>query len=765
MALFQMWVDRWVEPAWMVTWLLAVLAALVALVVRARRLRSAAVRHALWWFALLAPLVIVPARLGLTRARALVPLPVPAVAFEVATGAVPEPMADAAPPRIPGSAPAPAASPWRPALGATDVLALLWLLGVAAFVTRLLVSHRRACRVLRASSPLAQEEWRAIFSSLCAEAGLRRPAALHRSDAICAPALYGWQRPVVLLPESLLGLDREQARALLAHEVAHLRRRDFAANLLQRVVGAVLFFHPAAWLASRQISLSREECCDAWALSRGIPAAIYARSLAEAVARAHLRPALALITLAEEKSSLRRRVEAVLRGAAGPRPTRRMVFMLACTVLIITAAGAVVRLAVCAPGGEEASPARRARRHRPAAQAQLAQALSMYASGPAGRVAAPPPSAPNPVAASAQGYSGLDAQEADAALQAAGVKVVKLAYRLPVEHYVSVEVERYQDGKLVQRDLPQQEPVRTIAGDHSLLFFPRERDHTLALSYVLLEPHHAGPQICGRGSAPPISLEDYYSSQVGTGSIPDYRKSLEDGKRTLFWYWMSDRAGRNARDWRPPFSAASVPAVVAKHDLVIVAYATVTRFPEPSRNWGVPKTIPVTEAYPPLHDPSLAPEERLLTEGAGRLGRITYSLPVKHRISVELVRYEHGALKQTYPAVVTEGVAPGPHSFVIVDRSVPNTRRSTLTYAVLGKEGVHIASLGEYAAPEGFTEGPGHSIPLTAVELGKKTPFGFVEYQAAAPRAAVPAPSIGNLSGMIARSDWLLVAYLTVTPM
>src|SRR5213592_1658536 len=82
----------------------------------------------------------------------------------------------------------------------------------------------------------------------------------HRLDV---PAVLGWFRPVVLLPvRALTGLTEDQIEAVIAHELAHIRRLDAFVNLFQVVVESLLFFHPAVWWLNKRVRIERENCCD-----------------------------------------------------------------------------------------------------------------------------------------------------------------------------------------------------------------------------------------------------------------------------------------------------------------------------------------------------------------------------------------------------------------------------------------------------------------------------------------------------------------------
>ena len=111
--------------------------------------------------------------------------------------------------------------------------------------------------------------------------GITRAIRYCESRHLDAPAVVGWFRPVVLLPISALsGLTELQLRAVVAHELAHIRRLDAFFNLFQVAAETLLFYHPAVWWLSKRIRAERENCCDDVALSVCGNPAEYARALA-----------------------------------------------------------------------------------------------------------------------------------------------------------------------------------------------------------------------------------------------------------------------------------------------------------------------------------------------------------------------------------------------------------------------------------------------------------------------------------------------------
>ena len=90
-----------------------------------------------------------------------------------------------------------------------------------------------------------------------------RPVRLLVSDLVDSPLVVGFWRAVILVPAAaLLALPEASLEAVLAHELAHIRRQDFLVNFLQNVAEVILFYHPAVWWLSREIRAEREHCCD-----------------------------------------------------------------------------------------------------------------------------------------------------------------------------------------------------------------------------------------------------------------------------------------------------------------------------------------------------------------------------------------------------------------------------------------------------------------------------------------------------------------------
>ena len=172
-----------------------------------------------------------------------------------------------------------------------------WLCGALAFSVRLAGGWALAARMRSAGTARpASVEWQRKIDDLIVRMRISRPVRVLESSLAQAPAVVGWLRPAILMPlGALAGLPAEQIEALLAHELAHIRRHDYLINLLQGVAEALLFYHPSVWWVSNEIRAERELCCDDVAVGVCGDALMYARALAtvEAERPARLRTAMA----------------------------------------------------------------------------------------------------------------------------------------------------------------------------------------------------------------------------------------------------------------------------------------------------------------------------------------------------------------------------------------------------------------------------------------------------------------------------------------
>ena len=211
--------------------------------------------------------------------------------------------------QLASAVPAPSA-PVGPAI-AWILLGIAWAAGSAFVLARTAIAMRRASQRARSGQPAPASVVR-VLAQLAELAGVRAPRLVLGSDRV-GPHVVGILRPIIVVPPALVD-DPDLLRAALLHELAHVRRKDALARLVQAWVVALFFFFPVVRAVTRRLDLAREAACDAWALEAGqLSRPAYARLL---VQMAQLRTAAAAASFAMPRS-LDVRVAAVL----GP-PTR-----------------------------------------------------------------------------------------------------------------------------------------------------------------------------------------------------------------------------------------------------------------------------------------------------------------------------------------------------------------------------------------------------------------------------------------------------------
>ena len=171
-------------------------------------------------------------------------------------------------------------------LTAATWLMLFWLLGATACAWRLVGHWRNLRRLRRGTRRIDDSQLTERHRELARRLGLRRTPDLLVTDAVSSPLLLGLGRPAVLLPPAVVdGYAAAEQDAILAHELAHLRRGDLLWGWLAAVVHLLFFFQPLVWLANREWRLAHEVACDELALRvTETPAGEYARALVKMAA-------------------------------------------------------------------------------------------------------------------------------------------------------------------------------------------------------------------------------------------------------------------------------------------------------------------------------------------------------------------------------------------------------------------------------------------------------------------------------------------------
>jgi beta-lactamase regulating signal transducer with metallopeptidase domain len=250
-----------------------------------------------------------------------------------------------------------AADPISELVGAGDwndpgsLFLLLYLGGLAMVAGRLVAGLWTLRRWTREAREVESPEWRA---ALRRAVGDRTDIRLLVSDEACSPMSWGWRRPVILLDRDSVD-EPDDADAILAHETAHVLRRDWPALILSRVAVALFWFNPLVWRLDREVAQQAEEAADSHAIGRVEPAR-YAQTLLDWARQSGgvLVPANAI---AAGEPGLVRRVKKILEGRITPRSGSVWTVLAMIGCVAIAAPVAALQLVPEAPVAPEAPAA------------------------------------------------------------------------------------------------------------------------------------------------------------------------------------------------------------------------------------------------------------------------------------------------------------------------------------------------------------------------------------------------------------------------
>jgi len=244
--------------------------------------------------------------------------------------------------------------------GASSVapwLAVAWAAGAALLLARFGLKLLGASTLVRRTRPSADRRLGALLEEARRRVGVETPVRLRLAEEGTTPVLVGWRRPVVVLPRSTKEWPDERLLAVLCHELAHVRRRDYLWMVLTEVIRALYWINPVVFFGLREARVEQDKACDAAALRAGFRSPIYARHLvdvARSVRRASAPSAAVLGFL--PRSRFRARVGALLDRPEGdgdrPDGRARVLALVGALVVISgTTALAATNLWVCTAAG------------------------------------------------------------------------------------------------------------------------------------------------------------------------------------------------------------------------------------------------------------------------------------------------------------------------------------------------------------------------------------------------------------------------------
>ncbi len=166
----------------------------------------------------------------------------------------------------------------------------------------------------------------------------RRPVRIRRSDGVTAPIMWGLFRPTILMPADADNWGEDRLRAVLLHELAHIRRNDWESQLIAQMMCVVYWFNPLVWFAARRMRVEAERACDDYVLSSGYQSTNYAQHLVDIVRTVKKAGSVSRAAVAIVRSSkIEERIRMILAENLNRRPLTKVALVVGYCVVILFA--------------------------------------------------------------------------------------------------------------------------------------------------------------------------------------------------------------------------------------------------------------------------------------------------------------------------------------------------------------------------------------------------------------------------------------------
>jgi TonB family protein len=205
------------------------------------------------------------------------------------------------------------------------VFAMIWMLGASIGLSRLLFAWIRVNKLQRQARTMTAPE----TAGLCRKLGVTREVRVIETAPGSMPMTLGWIRPAIALPADAMEWDADRRRAVLLHELAHVRRADVATQLLARAAFSLYWWNPLTWFGWREFLKARERAADDVVLEAGARPSDYARHLLEIARSEETAEPVAAIAMVH-RSDLEGRLKAIIDPHMRRKAPGRIAISLAC---------------------------------------------------------------------------------------------------------------------------------------------------------------------------------------------------------------------------------------------------------------------------------------------------------------------------------------------------------------------------------------------------------------------------------------------------
>lgn len=230
---------------------------------------------------------------------------------------------------------------------------MVWCCGMVVVWRRKRVAHDRLRGLLRRALVIQTEKDVDFARRLAGEVGIKGSIRLSVSAETDTPFVTGWRHPHVVLPSGYGTWSDEQLRVVLLHEFIHVRRNDLMWQQIASWVELIYWFHPLAWMATRQLTIERERACDDGVIRMGRQPTDYAMHLVQVASTLRRQPQCAATLSMAASGSIQRRLNAILDPTVSRRRVGTMSTLIVCAVF---AAVGLLALCVTPATGQPSSP-------------------------------------------------------------------------------------------------------------------------------------------------------------------------------------------------------------------------------------------------------------------------------------------------------------------------------------------------------------------------------------------------------------------------
>lgn len=218
------------------------------------------------------------------------------------------------------------------------LLVNFWFVGAVLFLVRLFTNFSELRSLRKTSLHTNDFQLDKSFYRLLGKLDINTDIDFRLTEGALSPITFGFLKPVILIPAGLVfHLSAEQLEAILAHELAHIKRNDYLTNFCQSFLEVLFFYHPSFWWMSQTIKELRENAADDMAVKAGISPGVLAHSLAEVLAFAKQNPPELALAAGQKRNPTLQRIKRILGHPAQTYPQNPIISIPMLLTLVLSA--------------------------------------------------------------------------------------------------------------------------------------------------------------------------------------------------------------------------------------------------------------------------------------------------------------------------------------------------------------------------------------------------------------------------------------------